>query len=105
MTSKVSGVNFSITAFAAAELVRQSAFAGTPGAMTIDLIEDRSGEGWLHIQLSPGSNNGIPSAPPEGITLFASASHAPFLQGLLLNYFGNSIDGGFLITSPDGAEC
>ncbi len=97
-------VNLSITPEAAAELVRQSAFAGTPGAMRIDLMEDNCKEGWLHIRLLPGANEGVPIARTEGVTLFADENQLSLLHGLRLNYFGDLSGGGFLISTPDGAE-
>ena len=89
---------------AAAELVRQSAFAGTPGSMKIDLMEDKGEEGWLHIRLLPGANGGIPIVRTEGVTLFASQDQLSLLKGLKLNYFGDLSGGGFLISTPEGAQ-
>ncbi len=86
-------INFSITSLSSAELMRQSAFAGSPGLMRIDLLEDSCGEGWLHIRLIPGANSGVPIARIEGVTLFASEDQLPLLQGLRLNYFGD-VSGG-----------
>ena len=98
------GRSLSITPLAAAELVRQASFAGTPGLMHLDLIEDISGDGWLHIRLKAGQLNGIPVARTDGITLFAPAHQASVLSGLCLNYYGDLSGGGFLISNPDGAE-
>tara|TARA_Y100001968_G_scaffold212345_1_gene195505 strand:- start:79280 stop:79633 length:354 start_codon:yes stop_codon:yes gene_type:complete len=97
-------LSFSITQAAAAELVRQAAFAGTPGSMQIDLLEDSYQEGWLYIRLRPGSNDGVPLARADGVTLFAKTDQMPLLQGLRLNYFGDLTGGGFLISTPEGAE-
>lgn len=98
------GLSLSITAIAAAELGRQAAFAGTPGAMYLDLLEDTCGEGWLHIQLQPGQHNGIPVARTDGITLYAPVEQLSLLQGLRLNYYGDLSGGGFLISPPEGSE-
>ncbi len=93
-----------ITPTAAAELVRQSAFAGTKGEMHIDLLGDTSNEGWLHIRLRSGSNNGFPLARVDGVTLFAPKEQFELLKGLRLSYFGDLTGGGFLISTPEDAE-
>ena len=94
----------SITSSAAAELVRQSSFAGTPGLMHLDFLEDTKGEGWIHIRIRPGQNNGIPVVRMDGVTLYAPSDQLPLLKGLQLNYFGDLSGGGFVISSPLGAE-
>tara|TARA_Y100001968_G_scaffold81763_1_gene72859 strand:+ start:69 stop:221 length:153 start_codon:yes stop_codon:yes gene_type:complete len=48
MSSNQKGVNFSIPPVAAAELISQSTFSGTPGVMNIDFIEDSCKKGRLH---------------------------------------------------------
>tara|TARA_Y100001968_G_scaffold314726_1_gene340463 strand:+ start:471 stop:812 length:342 start_codon:yes stop_codon:yes gene_type:complete len=96
--------SFAITQQAAAELVRQASFAGTPGYMYIDFLKDSCDEGWMHIQLLPGSNDGVPLARTDGVTLFVSPDKLSLFQGLKLNYFGDLSGGGFLISTPDGAE-
>ena len=99
------GFSLTITPKAAAELGRQASFAGTPGRMYLDLIEDLSCcEGWLHIRLRPGDCNGVPLARTDGVTVFASIDQLPLLNGLSLNYYGDLSGGGFLITAPEGAE-
>ncbi len=98
------GHNLIITPSAAGELIRQAAFAGTPGIMHLDLLEDSCGAGWLHIRLRPGSNNGVPIARTDGVTLFAPEEQVSCLTGLSLNYYGDLSGGGFLISTPEGAE-
>ncbi len=98
------GQSLKITSAAAAELGRQASFAGTAGMMHIDLLEDSCGDGWLHIRLIPGSNNGVPLARTDGVTLYAPAEQLTLLQGLRLNYYGDISGGGFLISPPEGAE-
>ena len=99
------GYCLTITPRAAAELGRQAAFAGTPGRMHLDLMEDIScREGWLHIRLRPGDLKGVPVARTDGVTLFAPFDQLALLNGLSLNYYGDLSGGGFLITSPEGAE-
>ena len=93
-----------ITSTAAAELVRQSAFAQTPGFMYLDLVQDSCGEGWFHIRLYSGQNDGVPVGRTDGVTLFASRDQLKLLQGLCLSYFGDLTGGGFLISTPSGAE-
>ena len=95
---------FRITSLAAAELGRQAAFAGTPGVMHIDLLEDTCGEGWLHIRLRPGDCLGVPIARKEGMTLYAPLDQLSLLSGLCLTYYGDLRGGGFLITVPEGSE-
>ena len=97
------GIDFSITSTAAAELIRQAAFAGSPGKMKIDILKDSCDEGWFHIKLIPGSNNGVPIARTDGVTLFSEEEFLPLLKGLRLNYFGDLSGGGFLINPPEGA--
>ena len=104
MTAKQRFTSFSVTSAAAAELVRQAAFAGTPGAMRIDLLADSCGEGWLHVNLRPGGIDGVPVARTDGVTLYAAEEQLSLLQGLRLNYYGDLSGGGFLISTPEGAE-
>ena len=75
-----------MTSAAAAELVRQDAFALTQGAMIIDLLGDSCGEGWLHVNLRSGGIDGVPVARTDGVTLFAAEEQLSLLQGLRLNY-------------------
>ena len=98
------GLSLVLTVKAAAELVRQAALAGTKGEMHIDLLEDSCGEGWLHIRLQPGDQNGIAIARADGITLYAPSDQLSLLQGLQLNYYGDLSGGGFLISPPEGAQ-
>lgn len=99
------GLNLSLTPAAVAELVRQASLAGTPGLMHIDLLEDTSSKGWIHINIKSGHNDGVPIARDNGITLYTQEKYLPVLQGLKLNYFGDLSGGGFLISTPLGAEC
>ncbi|WP_320666738.1 AIR synthase [Prochlorococcus sp. MIT 1307] len=99
------GISLIITSSAAAELGRQASFAGQPGAMHLDLLEDTCDEGWLHIRLQPGQNNGIPVARTDGVTLYAPVEQLDLLKGLRLNYYGDLSGGGFLISPPEGSEC
>ena len=95
--------NLTITATAASELSRQASFAGTPGLMFIDLINDINDEGWLHIKLRPGSGNGSPISRTEGITLFADSNKFFLFKGLTLDYYSDLSGGGFLISAPDNS--
>ena len=99
------GLSLSITPTAAAELGRQAAFAGTPGVMHLDFLEDSCLEGWLHIRLQPGQHNGVPVARADGVTLYAPEEQLALLKGSRLNYYGDLSGGGFLISPPDGSEC
>ncbi len=98
------GYKLTISKSAAAELIRQSAFGGTPGEMHIDLSPDGFGEGWLYIRLRCGKQAGTPIARTDGITLFAPAQQLDLLQGLSLDYYGDLSGGGFLISTPEGAK-
>ena len=98
------GPGLTISATAVAELNRQAAFSGTPGVMHIDLLDDRCGEGWKFIRIRPGINGGIPIARADGVTLYAPIDQIVLFQGLKLNYFGDLSGGGFLISTPQGAE-
>ena len=93
-----------VSTTAVAELIRQSAFGGTPGEMHIDLLPDGFGEGWLYIRLRPGKEAGTPIARADGVTLFAPADQISLLQGLNLDYYGDLSGGGFLISPPEGAQ-
>ena len=96
--------NLTITKSAIAELLRQSAFGGTPGEMHIDLLPDGFGEGWLYIRLRPGKLAGIPLTRTDGITLFAPSEQIKLLRDLKLDYYEDLSGGGFLISTPEGAE-
>ncbi len=96
--------NLTISKSAAAELIRQSAFGGTPGEMHIDLLPDGFGEGWLYIRVRCGKQDGTPISRKDGVTLFAPAEQLSLLKGLSLDYYSDLSGGGFLISSPEGAE-
>ncbi|WP_269622620.1 AIR synthase [Prochlorococcus marinus] len=96
--------NLKISKSAITELIRQSAFGGTPGEMHIDLLPDSFEEGWLYIRLRCGQQSGVPIARTDGITLFAPSKQLGLLQGLKLDYFGDLTGGGFLISTPEGAQ-
>ena len=98
------GPGLTISATAVAELNRQASFTGTPGIMNIDFVEDKCDEGWKFIRIRPGKNDGVPLARADGITLYARQDQILFFQGLKLNYFGDLSGGGFLISTPKGAE-
>ena len=96
--------NLIITKSATAELLRQSAFGGTPGEMHIDLLPDGFDEGWLYIRIRCGNQAGIPIARNDGITLFAPEEQLTLLKGLKLDHYGDLSGGGFLISTPKGAK-
>ena len=98
------GPGLQISATAVAELNRQASFTGSPGIMHIDLLDDTCEEGWKYIRIRPGHNDGVPLARADGITLYARKDQILFFQGLKLNYFGDLSGGGFLISTPKGAE-
>ena len=96
-------VNLTISNSAAAELSRQASFAGTPGEMYIDLVEDFNDKGWLHIKLKPRTDEGSPMARTHGVTLFADVSKFKLFKGLKLDYYSDLSGGGFLISNPENA--
>ena len=94
-------VNLAISQSAASELSRQASFGGSPGEMSIDLVEDKNcSEGWLHIKLRPGICNGSPISRTEGVTLYADVKKFNLLKDLKLDYYGDLSGGGFLISTP-----
>ncbi len=93
-----------VSSAASAELGRLSSFSGRPGHMYLDLVEDTSGEGWLHIRLQSGNLDGVPIARIDGITVYAPSHQLQMLRGLSLNYYSDLSGGGFLISSPNGYE-
>ena len=98
-------VNLSISQSAASELLRQASFGGSPGIMSIELVEDdNSSEGWLHIKLKPGKSNGFPISRTEGITLYADIKKFYLLKDLKLDYYSDLSGGGFLISTPKNAK-
>ncbi len=98
------GCNLTVSKSAVAELIRQSAFGGTPGEMHIDLLPDGFGEGWLYIRLRCGKHDGTAIARRDGVTLFAPLEQISLLKGLSLDYYSDLSGGGFLISTPEGAE-
>ena len=97
-------VNLSISQSAASELSRQSSFGGSPGEMSIDLVEDKyCSEGWMHIKLRPGRCIGSPISRTEGVTLYADVKKSNLLKDLKLDYYGDLSGGGFLISTPKNA--
>jgi len=98
-------VNLSISQSAASELSRQASFGGSPGEMSIDLVEDKNcSEGWMHIKLRPGTFNGSPISRTEGVTLYADVKKFNLLKDLKLDYYGDLSGGGFLISTPKNAK-
>ena len=96
--------NLTVSNSASAELTRQSAFGGTPGEMHIDLLPDGFEEGWLYIRVRCGKHSGIPIVRTDGVTLFVPEEQFPIFKGLSLDYSGDLSGGGFLISTPEGAE-
>ena len=98
-------VNLSISQSAASELSRQSSFGGSPGEMSIDLVEDKNwSEGWMHIKLRAGTCNGSPVSRTEGVTLYSDVKKFNLLKDLKLDYYGDLSGGGFLISTPKNAK-
>jgi len=97
-------VNLSISQGAASELTTQATKAGSPGEMSIDMVEDKNcSEGWMLIKLRPGTCNGSPISRTEGVTIYADVKKFNLLKELKLDYYGALSGGGFLITTPKNA--
>jgi len=98
-------VNLAISQSAASELSRQASFGGSPGEMSIDLVEDKiSSDGWMHIKLRPGRFDGAPISRREGVTLYADVKKVNLLKDLKLDYYSDLSGGGFLISTPKNAK-
>ena len=96
--------NLTVTKSAATELLRQSVYRSTPGEIFIHLQPDNFGEGWMYIRVASGKESGIPIAATDGITIFAPESQIDLLKGLTLDHYMDLTGGGFLISTPIGAE-
>ena len=83
-----------ITARAAAELCRQAACGGEPGAMALELVPC-SCEAWA-IQLRAGTAEAA-IARSDGITLYGHSHQLQLLQGLQLDFQSSLSGGGFLL--------
>ena len=81
--------NLTISKSATSELIRQSAFGGTPGEMHVDLVPDGFNEGWLYLRLRCGKQEGTPIARTDGVTLFAPEEQLDLLKELSLDYYSD----------------
>ena len=94
-------VNLSISQNAASEIPIQASFGGSPGEISIDLVEDKNcSEGWIYIKLRPGTCNGSPISRTEGLNLYTNVKKFNLFKDFKLDYFGDLSDGGFLISTP-----
>ena len=91
-----------ITPSAAAELCRQAARAGRPGAASLKL---RAGscETWA-ISIQAGTVEGEPIARADGLTLFATRDAASQLAGMSLDHHCDLHGAGFVFRGPEHVQ-
>ena len=89
---------------ASSELLRQSISRGSPGKVYVHLQPDKFEEGWMFLRVSAWDNCGIPIARTDGLTIYAPESQKNLFDGLTLDHYQDLTGGGFLISTPAGAE-
>ncbi len=93
-----------VTNSASSELLRQSISRGSPGKVYVNLQPDKFEEGWMFLRVSACKNSGIPIARTDGLTIYAPESQKSLLDGLTIDHYQDLTGGGFLISTPAGAE-
>ena len=93
-----------ITNSASSELLRQSISRGSPGEVFVHLQPDKFEEGWMFLRVSSREKSGIPIARTNGLTVYAPESQKSLLDGLTIDHYQDLTGGGFLISTPVGAE-
>ena len=93
-----------ITNSASSELLRQSISRGSPGKVYVQLQPDRFEEGWMFLRVNAWHKSGIPIARTDGLTVYAPESQKSLLDGLTIDHYQDLTGGGFLISTPVGAE-
>ena len=93
-----------ITNSASSELLRQSISRGSPGIVYIHLQPDKFEEGWMFLRVSAWKDTGIPIARTNGLTVYAPESQKSLFDGLTIDHYQDLTGGGFLISTPIGAE-
>jgi len=93
-----------VTNSASSELLRQSISRGSPGKVFIHLQPDKFEDGWMFLRVGDWNNSGVPVARTNGLTVYASESQKSVLDGLTIDHYQDLTGGGFLISTPIGAE-
>ena len=93
-----------ITNSASSELLRQSITRGSPGEVYVCLQPDKFEEGWMFLRVSACNKSGIPIARTDGLTIYAPESQKNLLDELTIDHYQDLTGGGFLISTPTGAE-
>ena len=93
-----------VTNSASCELLRQSISRGSPGEVFIKLQPDKFEDGWMFLRVSAMSKFGIPIARTDGLTVYALESQKSLFDGLTIDHYQDLTGGGFLISTPEGAE-
>ena len=93
-----------ISTSASHELLRQSISRGSPGNIYLKLIPDESEEGWMFLRVNAWERSGVPIARTDGLTIYGPESQKSLLDGLTIDHYQDLTGGGFLISTPVGAE-
>ena len=93
-----------VTNSASSELLRQSISRGSPGQVYVQFQPDKFEEGWMFLRVSAWEISGIPIARTNGLTIYAPESQKVLLDGLTIDHYQDLTGGGFLISTPIGAE-
>tara|TARA_B100000212_G_C27262708_1_gene485246 strand:- start:156 stop:488 length:333 start_codon:yes stop_codon:yes gene_type:complete len=93
-----------ITNSASHELLRQSISRGSPGDIYLELQPDKSEKGWMFLRVKSWEGSGVPIARTDGLTVYVSESQKNLLDGLTVDHYQDLTGGGFLISTPLGAE-
>ncbi len=93
-----------VTKSASSELLRQSISRGSPGEIYIFLQPDKFEEGWMFLRVGALNRSGIPIARTDGLTIYTQESQKSLFDGLTLDHYQDLSGGGFLISTPTGAQ-
>tara|TARA_B100001287_G_C22564492_1_gene473119 strand:- start:415 stop:756 length:342 start_codon:yes stop_codon:yes gene_type:complete len=93
-----------VTNSASSELLRQSISRGSPGKVYVHLQPDKFEEGWMFLRVNACDKSGIPIARTDGLTVFAPESQKSLFDELTIDHYQDLTGGGFLISTPTGAE-
>ena len=58
----------------------------------------------MFLRVSAKNKSGVPIARTNGLTLYAPESQKSLLDGLTIDHYQDLTGGGFLISTPVGAE-
>ena len=93
-----------VTNPATSELLRQSISRGSPGKVYVHLQPDNFKEGWMFLRVCAWNKSGIPIARTDGLTVYVPESQKTLFNGLTIDHYQDLTGGGFLISTPAGAE-